>query len=556
LYGACTLAGGLACRAPGLTVDPAAEHVANWADGTLLVSAMDVTPGVNRVVGLNAVPYSTATSADGYAGIDWVNVVAQSILFAGGYEKPAGTCVNDEFTQDLNANGIDASKESIPDPADPSCAADIFGSNDMYYDHLSYGCAAPTHEGHDVDACDYNLAEWGPGDLLIGLDVLAGIGVIQAPEPALNTGQLDYDNCLYQYNPDQADMDCDTLGDVCDLCPLIPDDGLNGCPPTFNDGDCFGNACDNCDCVFNPGQEDSDSDTVGDACDNCPTVFNSDQADSDTCDDGYPDFWGDACDNCPTVCNRGQGDRDFDGVGDLCDNCLDTVNPGQEDADLDGVGDACDKCPLLPDGPPDGVDIDDFVQPDEDRDGVGDECDNCPTIENFDQIDADADDRGDLCDNCVLTPNSTQDDRDGDLVGDSCDVCPLLKDPGQEDMDEDMVGDVCDNCLDAANTEQVDLDGDGEGDVCDLCPEIATAVNVDSDADGVGDPCDNCPRLPNPDQKDADGDNVGDECDLYAIRGGGQLSEGCDSTAGRAGGLAWLATFALLALRRRRREVL
>ena len=30
---------------------------------------------------------------------------------------------------------------------------------------------------------------------------------------------LSCDNCELDYNPDQADYDCDTIGDPCDTCP-------------------------------------------------------------------------------------------------------------------------------------------------------------------------------------------------------------------------------------------------------------------------------------------------------------------------------------------------
>jgi rubredoxin len=76
-----------------------------------------------------------------------------------------------------------------------------------------------------------------------------------------------YDNCPYDYNPEQEDTD----------------------------GDAIGHSCDNCLAIYNAAQEDTDSDSAGDSCDNCIYVYNPEQKDSegdgigDTCD-----FSGDA----------------------------------------------------------------------------------------------------------------------------------------------------------------------------------------------------------------------------------------------------------------------
>jgi hypothetical protein len=75
-----------------------------------------------------------------------------------------------------------------------------------------------------------------------------------------------FDNCANDYNPDQADLDGNGIGDACD-------DDI--------DGDGVLNHLDNCAYVVNPDQADSDRDGVGDACDPdfCFVVL----GDSDNC---------------------------------------------------------------------------------------------------------------------------------------------------------------------------------------------------------------------------------------------------------------------------------
>lgn len=60
-----------------------------------------------------------------------------------------------------------------------------------------------------------------------------------------------YDNCPDVYNPNQADLDADGIGDVCD----------------DSDEDGIVDAEDNCPVTYNPKQVDLDNDGVGDICD-------------------------------------------------------------------------------------------------------------------------------------------------------------------------------------------------------------------------------------------------------------------------------------------------
>ena len=102
-----------------------------------------------------------------------------------------------------------------------------------------------------VEITDQRLTlEIGGGGSITALNQIV---IASAGEDADGDGLAnESDNCPALANADQADLDGDGAGDVCDA-----DD----------DGDGIDDGADNCPTVPNPGQEDTDEDGMGDACD-------------------------------------------------------------------------------------------------------------------------------------------------------------------------------------------------------------------------------------------------------------------------------------------------
>ncbi|MFP4844325.1 thrombospondin type 3 repeat-containing protein [Winogradskyella sp. PE311] len=319
----------------------------------------------------------------------------------------------------------------------------------------------------------------------------------------------DADNCPDLANTDQADLDNDGIGDLCD-------DDI--------DGDGILNDEDNCPTNANPDQTDFDGDGIGDECDVECTIGNSLDTPIEIASTGPTAEYLATIDITEsliitdvnvTVNINHTWDSDLnisltspDGV--VVD--LSSGNGGQGDDYIDTVFDQDADTSIQAGAPPfTGV-----FQPEGDLSSYnGDLSDGTwiiTVVDTFgaedggminsisievcgtrDPNDYDGDTILNDDDNCVLTANTDQSDIDGDGQGDVCD----------DDIDGDGVLNVNDNCVVVANSDQADNDMDGLGDLCD----------DDDDNDGVLDEDDNCQFDANPDQTDVDGNGIGDLCD-------------------------------------------
>jgi hypothetical protein len=128
------------------------------------------------------------------------------------------------------------------------------------------------------DLCDEDIDGDGflPGQW-IWIEPFGQLIYLYAPCAGGDTIDCD-DNCPDTYNPDQADMDGDAIGDVCDICVDDP----------YNDSDSDGvcGTVDNCPDAPNAGQEDNDNDGIGNACCCLDATGNVNGDDADNVDIG------------------------------------------------------------------------------------------------------------------------------------------------------------------------------------------------------------------------------------------------------------------------------
>ena len=329
------------------------------------------------------------------------------------------------------------------------------------------------------------------------------------------------DNCVAIANPDQADMDGDGIGNVCDD---TPNGDCNDISPIGGVG------IITISNIPTEARIDITGPSTGFApqivCDgNCSSTEVVPNLMEGTYNIQSQTFTPAFCFASTSVlvgndvCATQGGDSDGDGVCDNEDNCVAIANPDQADTDGDGIGNVCDDTP--------NGDCNDISS----IGGTGIvTISNIPTRARVEiagpstgfvpQI---------VCDgNCnrtetvtELTPG-TYNIQSQTFTPAYCYAFTTVSIVGSNpcatqggDSDGDGICNAQDNCDFISNPDQSDNDGDGIGNACDDTPNGNPCLTQggDSDGDGICDVQDNCDFISNPGQSDNDGDGIGNLCD-------------------------------------------
>ena len=236
-------------------------------DGNYLIhpGATDICDGIDNDC--------DSGTADGY-GESWYNIETTcgvgECARTGNFLCENGEQINScepgdpdpEMCDDLD-NGLDYDCDGCISVFDSDCGGGEL--EDANHNEIFEGCSDIDEDGIPIDTdCDgcVNKFDADCG----GTEYADGDGGVYTPDGCTDTIDNDCDSCI-----DDGDSDCS----MAETCNGLDDDGDGEIDEGFdqdNDGiaDCF----DNCLYSYNPGQADYDGDGKGDVCDLCPTTPN------------------------------------------------------------------------------------------------------------------------------------------------------------------------------------------------------------------------------------------------------------------------------------------
>ncbi|MCP3978439.1 MAG: hypothetical protein GY716_03775, partial [bacterium] len=310
---------------------------------------------------------------------------------------------------------------------------------------------------------------------------------------------------------------------------IVAADSAGKCKPDQTEadgGDGYGDQCDNCPFDGNADQMDMDADGVGDVCDNCVSAlplfdFDFENGPAGWTHSGVGDSWHLATETCQSddldstwfVSNGNYGpncagpDSSFE-LSDLRSPEIQLPAGGVIKLLFDAVAyDEHGEC--YQGNFTDFHTV--FIEPNGAPDTILNDCTQLTTDDGVVESHS-----FDISAFAGSTVRVRFDYDTVDVIGGHTFAVDNVRivasyNPDQEDSDLDRVGDVCDNCPSDINPNQEDADNDGVGDACEPCNDV--------DQDGVGTGPDNsgCPNSTEIDPDDNDpsrcGDSDADGCD-------------------------------------------